>query len=128
MSFQYAQYGEGYDVLLPTPAALRFNEALQLRGQEVSILYQELAGRDSYGNPVYSEKETIEKAMVKARKHDTILPPGEVKETRTTVLFKQWASVAEGNYELEIGGNRYYIELVHRTEACLEVEARRMIE
>ncbi len=79
-------------------------------------------------SPVYGETENIEKAMIKVKRNERFLPPGEVKETKATVLFKQWASVAEGNYELEMGGDRYHIELVHRTEACLEVDVRRMVE
>lgn len=128
MSFQYGQFSEGFDVLQPTPAALRFNELLQLRGEDVSIVYQSNTGYDPYGSPVYTETETIEKAMIKVNRGERYLPPGEIKENKTKVLFKQWASVAEDNYELEIEGDRYHIELVHRTEACLEVEARRMVE
>lgn len=128
MSFQYAQFGEGFDVIQPTPTALRFNELLQLKGKDVTIVYQALTGHDDYGNPTYSETETIEKAMVKVRRSEKYLPPGEIKETRATVLVRQWASITEDNYELEIDGDRYHIELVHRTDACLEVEARRMVE
>lgn len=128
MSFQYAQFGEGFDVLQPTPAALRFNELLELKGEDITIVYQALTGYDDYGTPSYTETETVEKAMVKVSRREKYLQPGEIKETRATVLFKQWASVAEGSYELEINGDRYHIELVHRTGACLEVEVRRMVE
>ena len=128
MSFQYGQFTTGFDILQPSPQALRFNELLSLRGEDVSIIYQAVTGHDDYGNPTYIETETIEKAMVKASRRELILSPGEIKQTDAKVLFKQWASVAEGNYELEIDGKRYHIELVHRTDACLEVEARRMVE
>ena len=128
MSFQYGQYSTGFDVLQPSPQALRFNEFVELQGDDVIIVHQTATGHDDYGNPEYTESETTEKAMVKVRQRELYLPPGEVKHNIAKVLFRQWASVDEDNYELEINGDRYHILMVHRTSACLEVEVRRMVE
>ena len=128
MSFQYGQFSTGFDVLQPSPQALRFNELVTLQGDDVIIVHQALTGHDDYGNPVYTESEATEKAMVKVRQRELLLPPGEIQHNIAKVLFRQWASVAEDNYEIEINGGRYHIVMVHRTSACLEVEVRRMVE
>ena len=128
MSFQYGQYSTGFDVLQPSPQALRFNELVMLQGDDVIIVHQTATGDDDYGNPVYTESEATEKAMVKVRQRELYLPPGEIQHNIAKVLFRQWASVAEDNYELEINGDRYHVLMVHRTSACLEVEVRRMVE
>ncbi len=128
MSFQYGQFGEGFDVLRPSPQALRFNELVSLQGDDVIIIHQTLTGHDDYGTPEYTESETTEKAIIKVRQKELYLPPGEIQHNVAKVLFKQWASVAEDNYELEINSDRYHIVMVHRTSACLEVEVRRMVD
>ena len=128
MSFQYGQFSTGFDVLQPSPQALRFNELVSLQGDDVIIVHQSVTGHDDYGQPEYTESETTEKAIIKVRQKEIYLPPGEIQHNVAKVLFKQWASVAEDNYELEINGVRYHVIMVHRTSACLEVEVRRMVE
>ena len=49
MSFMYRNYGEGFEVTLPSPEALRFEELVQLRGVNVIVIHLTLSGRDSYG-------------------------------------------------------------------------------
>ena len=128
MSFQYGQFSAGFDVLQPSPQALRFNELVSLQGDDVILVHQTLTGHDDYGKPEYIESETTEKAIIKVRRKEIYLPPGEIQHNVAKVLFKQWASVAEENYELEINGARYHVLMVHRTSACLEVEVRRMVD
>lgn len=128
MSFQYGQFSTGFDVLRPSPQALRFNELVSLQGDDVIIVHQSVIGHDDYGQPEYAESETTEKAIIKVRRKEIYLPPGEIQHNIAKVLFKQWASIAEDNYEIEIRGARYHVLMVHRTSACLEVEVRRMVE
>lgn len=128
MSYQYAQFSVGFDVLRPSPQALRFNELVELQGDDVIIIHQVLTGHDDYGNPEYTESETAEKAIIKVRQRELYLPPGEIQHNIAKVLFRQWASVAEENHEVEINGDRYHIVMVYRSSACLEVEVRRMVE
>jgi len=128
VSFQYGQFGEGFDLMMPEPQALRFEELLLLHGGDVTVVQQTETSRDSYGQPVVSEASYTEKAVIKTDLGESFLPPGEVKRATVEVLFTQWAPVGEALYELEIRGHRYHVVGVEKASAYLLVRAERMVE
>ncbi len=128
MSFQYGQYGAGFDLMRPEPQALRFEELLELHGEDVTVVQQTVSSHDAYGQPVLSETTYTEKAVIKTDLGESFLPPGEVKRATVEVLFTQWAPVGEALYELEIESHRYHVTGVEKTSAYLLVKAERMVE
>ena len=127
MSFIYKQFGEGFDVQMPSPEALRFEELVGLRGVDVVVVHQTLTGRDDYGQPVYSETSLTVKAMVKLRPGELRLPPGEVKRADLEALLPVWAAVGEDLYELEVGGVRYHVTGVEATTVYSKVLGERVV-
>jgi len=128
VSFQYGQFGAGFDLLMPEPQALRFEELLELHGEDVIVVQQTETSRDSYGQPVVSETSYTKKAVIKTDLGESLLPPGEVKRATVEALFTQWAPIGETMYELEIRGHRYHVVGVEKTSAYLLVRAERMVE
>jgi len=128
VSYQYGQFGTGFDLVRPEPQALRFEELLELHGEDVKVVQQTVTGRDGYGQPVVSEASYTEKAVIKTSLGESLLPPGEVKRATVEALFTQWAPVGETLYELEIEGHRYHVTGVEKTSAYLLVKAERMVE
>ena len=128
MSFQYGQFGAGFDLMRPEPQALRFEELLELQGEDVTVVQQTIDSHDDYGHPVITETSYTEKAVIKTSLGESLLPPGEVKRATIEVLFTQWAPVGETLYELEIEGHRYHVMGVEKTSAYLLVKAERMVE
>ncbi|MCW4048339.1 MAG: hypothetical protein NWE89_01250 [Candidatus Bathyarchaeota archaeon] len=128
MSFQYGQYGEGFDLERPEPQALRFEEQLHIHGEDIKVIQQTVTGHDGYGQPQFSENAYTLKAVIKTRLSESMLPPGEVKRASAQVLFTRWAPVGEENYELELEGHRYHVTGVEKTSAYLLARAERMVE
>ena len=128
MSFQYGQFGAGFDLMMPEPQALRFEELLQLHGEDVTVVQQTVTSHDGYGQPVVSEASYTEKAVVKTDLGESLQPTGEVKRATVEALFTQWAPVGETLYELEIRGHRYHVTGFEKTSAYLLVKAERMVE
>ena len=128
MSYQYGQFGTGFDLMRPEPQALRFEELLELHGEDVKVVQQTETGRDGYGQPVVSEATYTEKAVVKTDLGESLLPPGEVKRATVEALFAQWAPIGEAMYELEIRGHRYHVVGVEKAAAYLLVRAERVVE
>ena len=128
MSYQYGQFGAGFDLMMPEPQALRFEELLQLHGEEVTVVQQTVTSHDAYGQPVVSEVSYTEKAVVKTSLGESLLPPGEVKRATVEALFTQWAPIGEALYELEIRGHRYHVVGVEKASAYLVVKGERMVE
>ena len=128
MSFTYKQFGLGFDVAMPSPEALRFEELAQLRGVDVVVVHQTLSSRDGYGHPVYSETSLTVMAMVKIRPGEAFLPPGEVKRASVEVLLPVWAPVDEALYELEVDGVRYHVTGLEKTTAYVKAYAERKVE
>jgi hypothetical protein len=128
MSYQYNQFGTGFDLMMPEPQALRFEELLQLHGEDVTVIQQTVSSRDAYGQPVTSEATYAEKAVIKTDLGETILPPGEVKRATVEALFTRWAPISEAGYELEIRGHRYHVVGVEKASAYLLVRAGRVVE
>jgi len=128
VSFQYGQFGEGFDRMMPEPQALRFEELLMLHGEDVAVVQQTVSSHDAYGQPVTSEATYTEKAIVKTDLGESLLPPGEVKRATVEALFTQWATIGETMYELEIRGHRYHVVGVDKTMTYLLVRAERMVE
>lgn len=128
MSYQYGQFGTGFSLKMPDPRALRFNEAVQLRGEKVVLVHQALTGEDAYGNPVYSESTSTEKAIVSNQHGERLVPPGEIDETKARILLRQWAPVTKGFTEIEIGGKRFHVRGCSKMLACLEVMAWRKVD
>ena len=128
MSYQYGQFGTGFDLVRPEPHALRFEELLELHGEDVTVIKQTVSSHDGYGQPVLSETTYTEKAVIKTDLGESLLPPGEVKRAAVEALFTQWAPVGETLYELEIEGHRYHVTGVEKTSAYLLVKAERMVE
>lgn len=127
MSFMYRQYGEGFDVQMPRPEALRFEELAQLRGVNVVLVQQTVTGQNDYGHPVYSESSLTVKAMVKVRPGELRLPPGEVKRADLEALLPVWAPVDEALYEVEVDGIRYHVTGVEATTAYRKVIGERVV-
>ena len=128
MSYMYKQFGEGFDVAMPSPEALRFEELAQLRGVDVVVVHQTLSSRDGYGHPVYSETSLTVMAIVKIRPGEVFLPPGEVKRASVEVLLPVWAPVDEAQYELEVDGVRYHITGLEKTTAYVKVYGERKVD
>ena len=128
MSYQYGQFGTGFDLMMPEPQSLRFEELLMLHGEEVTVVQQTVTSHDGYGQPVVSETSYTEKAVVKTDLGESLLPPGEVKRATVEALFAQWAPIGEALYELEIRGHRYHVVGVEKAAAYLLVRAERMVE
>ena len=128
MSFQYGQFSTGFDLVRPEPQALRFEELLELHGEDVTVVQQTIDSHDGYGQPVISETSYTVKAVIKTLLGEILLPPGEVKRATVEALFTQWAPVSETLYELEIRDHRYHVTGVEKTSAYLLVKAERMVE
>ena len=127
MSFMFKQYGVGFDVAMPGPEALRFEELTRLRGVDVVVVHQILGGRDSYGQPVYLETSHAVKAMVKRSPGELRLPPGEVKRADLEALMPVWAPVGEDLYEVEVDGVRYHVTGIEATSAYRKVLGERVV-
>lgn len=128
MSCQYGQFGVGFDLMRPEPQALRFEELLELHGEDVTVVQQTIDSHDGYGQPVITEASYTEKAIIKTSLGESFLPLGEVKRAAVEALFTQWAPVGETLYEFEIRGHRYHVTGVEKTSAYLLVKAERMVE
>jgi len=128
LSFQYGQYGTGFDLMMPEPQALRFEELLELHGEDVTVIHQTETSRDAYGQPVMSEATYTEKAVVKTDLGERLMPPGEVKRATVEALFAQWAPIGETLYMLEIRGHRYHVVGIEKASAYLLVRAERVVE
>jgi len=128
MSYQYGQFGAGFDLMMPEPQALRFEELLMLHGEDITVVKQTVTGHDAYGQPVLSETTYTEKVVIKTSLGESILPPGEVKRATVEALFTQWAPVGETLYELEIECHRYHVVGVEKKSAYMLVRAERMVE
>lgn len=125
MSFQYGQFEEGFAIAYPSPAAMRFREAVETRGRSLTIIELTETGEDSYGQPIYTETGSDAKAFIDAKASERILPTGEVKETRVRAYLVPWAPVKEDGYEVELDGVRYHIAGVTETDANLVLELER---
>ena len=125
MSFQYGQFGEGFDLLRPSPEALSFEELVELHGEPVTIIHQTITGYNDYGHSLKTETTYSEQGFIRQRPGETTFPIGYIKQSSISVLFKQWAAIEEEHYELEVEGHRYHITGVAKNEAYLEVLARR---
>ncbi len=128
MSYQYGQFGAGFDLMMPEPQALRFEELLMLHGEDVTVVQQTVSSHDRYGQPVVSEASYTEKAVIKTSLGESLLPPSEIKRATVEALFTQWAPVGEALYELEIRGHRYHVTGVEKASAYMLVKAERMVE
>ena len=127
MSYMYKQYGTGFDVQMPSPETQRFEEFVGLRGVDVVIVHQALTGRDSYGQPVYSETSLTVKAMVRLRPGELRLPPGEVRRADLEALLPVWAPVDEALYEVEVDGVRYHVTGIEASIAYRKVIGERVV-
>lgn len=128
MSYQYGQYGEGFDLLRPAPEALSFEELVQLHGEPVTLIHETITGFNDYGHPVKTETSISEKGFIKQTPGEEAFPIGHVKKSGISVLLRQWAPVEEELHELEIGQHRYHITGVVKNEAYLEVQATREVQ
>lgn len=126
MSYQYAQYGQGFDLKPPEPQALRFEELLTIRGTTVTVFQQTKIGQNDYGQPIYAENSYSLKAFIEKEPHERYITAGEIQQDTTVLYLAQWAPIEETQYQLEINGIRYYITGIEQTEAYLKVKARRM--
>jgi len=127
MSFQYLNYGEGFDVYTPSPAALRFGNLLDVRGEAVKLIRLTRTSRDDYGQPVYSESSEDVKAFIEESPKERVLRPGTLKLGSITAFLNTWASVGEEGYEVEVNGIRYHIKGVNETRAYKELMLERKV-
>jgi len=127
LSFQYSHYAEGFDILMPSPSALCFEELVELHGEKITIVNQTVSGNDDYRHPIKTETTYPESAFLRQRPGESTLPSGHIKKNNVSVLLKQWIPVEEELCELEIEGKRYHIAGLAKTEAYLEVLAEREV-
>jgi len=127
MSYMYRQYGEGFDVQMPGPEALRFEELAQLRGVDVVIVHLTVTDQDDYGQPVHTESSLTVKAMVRLRPGELRLLPGEVMRADLEALVPVWAPVGDELYEVEVDGARYHVTGVEATVAYRKVIGERVV-
>ena len=125
MSFQYAQYGEGFSLLYPEPPALSFNESVTLRGETIKIIQLKQTDKTPYGQPVYSEIIYTEKAFIENTPRGQTIQAGYIKQGKIIIYLRKWAPIQETGYELEYKGNRYHITGIDETAAYLKVTAER---
>jgi len=125
MSFMYGQFGTGFSRALPHPAALRFRELVETRGQEITIVRLTETGEDAYGQPLYTESIHTEKAFVEGRGGERVLMPGTLKQGDLKIFLVPWAAVKEDGYEVEVDGIRHHITALTKTRTYLQLEAVR---
>ena len=125
MSFIYGQFGAGFLRTRPPAQALRFNEFLETRGRDVTIIQLTEAGTDAYGQPVYSESDYTEKAFLSIKGRERDLTPGAIQTGQIRLFVVPWAAVGEEGFEVEADGVRYRVTRVTETGAYLEVEGER---
>ena len=123
MSFEYGQYGLGYDFDLPEPQALRFNELAELHGERIRVIWQTITAYDAYGNPIKSETCYTEHGIIKRAVSEVRLPAGHTVKVRVEVLMKLWAPVEKDSCKLEIKGCRYHIIGIVENSAYMMVTA-----
>ena len=125
MSYRYGQFGEGFDVSRPYPAAMRFHEAVETRGRTITIIELTETGEDSYGQPLYAEVSYPGRAFLDMRTSERTLPTGDIKEGRVRAYLAPWAPVGEEGFEVEIEGIRYHIAGITETGVNLVLELER---
>lgn len=128
MSYQYGQYSTGFDLMRPSYQALVFEDAVQLRGEEVSIFTLKPVGSNSYGHVIYSEVSMTGKAFISRDPRDTRGKPGEVKLGDIEALFVEWAPLDELLTRVEVDGKRYRVIGIDRTTAYARVLLTREVE
>ena len=127
MSYKYHQFGTDFDVAYPSPAAMRFGEAVETRGRTLTIVELTETGEDSYGQPLYAEVSYPGRAFLDMRASERTLPTGDVKEGRVRAYLAPWAPVGEEGFEVEIEGVRYHIAGVMETGVNLVLELERKV-
>ena len=125
MSFRYGQYGTGFARTIPPAHTQRLHGLLRTKGRNVTIVALSETGKDSYGQPVYSESGHTEKAFLRAQGRERDLPPGTLKTGRIRLFMAPWAAISEDGHEVEVGGVRYHVTGVTESEVYLEVEGER---
>jgi hypothetical protein len=127
LSFQYSHYAEGFDLFMPSPSALCFEELVELHGEPITIINQTVSRYNNYGHPVMTETSYQEAGFLRQRPGESTLPSGHIKKNSISLLLKQWIPVEEELCELEIEGKRYHVTGLAKTEAYLEVLAEREV-
>ena len=121
MSFQYLQYGTGFDVVQPSTDALVFGELVETRGEEVTIVNLRITGYDSYGKPIYSESSEAQRAFLSRDPKNQLIEAGELKLGNLKAIMVQWASVTENLTRLEVDGVRYRVLGIDKTPAYMKL-------
>lgn len=126
MSYQYAQYGEGYEVVRPSPEALSFAELVELKGVDITIIERNQTAYDDYNQPVYTETRYTDRAFIEVEPREEIRQPGAHKETQITGYLQLWSPIGPRGFDLESSGDRYRITSYEATSIFIKVEAVRM--
>lgn len=124
MSYTYAQYGTGFNLIQPTPEAQNFNTLLQLRGTPATIIHRTPTGTTSYGNPTYTETTHQTRCLRKTTLAERNHPAGNLPTTHDTILLAHWEAINE-TCEVELDGDRYHIKGITRTHALTRAEVER---
>jgi hypothetical protein len=125
MSFQYGQFGAGFERASPSREARQFRDLVEARGTDISIVALASIGEDDYGNLIHSESSYIERAFVEERSRELSTAAGAVKSGSMRFFVVPWAAVGEEGYEVEFEGRRFRITGLVKTSACLQIEAER---
>jgi len=126
VSYQYAQYGEGYEVVSPSPEALSFAELVELKGANVTIIERNQTAYDDYKQLVYTETRYTDRAFIEETPREEIRQPGSHKETQITAYLQLWSPIGPGDFELEYRGDRHRITSYEATNIFIKVGAVRM--
>ena len=123
MSFKYGQFGAGFKLTVPHPAALRLRETLERRGEDVSVIHLTETGRDYYGQPFWREEKHPARAMVEDRMAEESSPSGTIQAGSVRLYMVPWAAVTP-ECIVEVRGVRHHVTGIVETSAYLLVEAR----
>ena len=124
MSYTYAQYGTGFNLIQPTPEAQNFNELLQLRGTPATIIHRTQTGTNPYGNPTYTETTHQTRCLRKTTIFERNHPAGNLPTIKDTLLLTAWEAITP-DCELELDGDRYHIKGITQTPALTHTEVIR---
>lgn len=126
MSFS-SGFGGGFD---STASSLeqRFNDSVERRGEDITLVKLTQTEVDAYNNPIYAETTSIVKAFVVLRGFEKEVAPGFIKLAQAKFLVERGTEIEETGYEVEYLGARYKIVAIDYRRSHLAIAAERKVE
>ena len=124
MSFAYGQFGSGFGVSSPAAQAFSFGGLATRRGEDFTLNMRRLTGRDTYGNPSYSETSATLRGFIEEKGGVEGGPAGERRRGALRLLIPLWSPVEEGD-TVEAHGATWEVGVVTRNRAYASAEAKR---